>query len=125
MQELQQIPKVMELYEFYSQWEWRFGETPKFTNSIEKKFPWALVDLQCNVEKGVIVNGQVFSDCLAPPFIDLLNEQLSSKTITYDVPGVKLLCSNVKAQLEDAEGMMEQARDLWLPELEEWLAREI
>ena len=60
----------MEIYENYSKWDWRFGETPEFNYSLEKKFAWALVDVQFNVEKGVITSGRVFSDCLVPAFID-------------------------------------------------------
>jgi len=60
----------MEIYESYSKWEWRFGETPEFKNSLEHKFAWALVDVQFNVDKGLITSGQVFSDCLVPAFID-------------------------------------------------------
>jgi lipoate-protein ligase A len=29
---LRQIPELMKIYEGYSKWEWRFGETPQFTN---------------------------------------------------------------------------------------------
>lgn len=79
----------MEIYEGYNDWKWRFGETPQFTNSLEHKFPWALVDVQFNVEKGVIVKGQIFSDCLIPAFIDSLNEQLLTGTITYDEQGIR------------------------------------
>jgi lipoate-protein ligase A len=74
VKELEQIPKLMELYQGYTRWEWRFGETPTFTNGIEHKFDWALVDLELNVEKGRITNGRAWSDCLVPTFIDELNE---------------------------------------------------
>ena len=43
--DLEKIPKLMEIYDSYSKWEWRFGETPNFKNSLEKKFPWALMDI--------------------------------------------------------------------------------
>jgi len=42
--ELEQIPKLMEIYKKAEDWNWRFGSTPDFTNSIEHKFSWALVD---------------------------------------------------------------------------------
>jgi lipoate---protein ligase len=54
---LRQIPELMKLYESYSKWEWRFGETPAFTNGLEHKFAWALVDVQFEVKKGVISKG--------------------------------------------------------------------
>ena len=83
----------MEIYEGYKKWEWRFGETPEFKNGIEKKFDWALVDLEFNVEKGVITKGKVYSDCLIPVFIDELNEIIGSGKITYDEAGIQQIGS--------------------------------
>ena len=47
----------MEIYEQSAEWDWRFGQTPQFSNSLEHKFAWALVDVQFDVEKGKIVKG--------------------------------------------------------------------
>ena len=85
----------MEIYESSNDWDWRFGQTPDFSNSLEHKFDWALLDVQFNVEKGKIVKGQVFSDCLIPVFIDALNDELAKGEINYDVEGMKALCSKV------------------------------
>lgn len=43
-QELREIPKLVEIYEASADWNFRFGATPDFENSLEKKFSWALVD---------------------------------------------------------------------------------
>lgn len=83
----------MKIYNESSNWNWRFGETPNFSNSLEHKFAWALVDFQFDVEKGVIARGKCFSDCLVPPYIDLINEILATGSITYDVQGMKNLCN--------------------------------
>ena len=76
--ELLKIPELVDIFEGYSKWDWRFGETPTFKHQLEHKFAWALMDVQFNVEKGIIVTGKVFSDCLYPPFIDRLNSELAS-----------------------------------------------
>jgi len=55
--DLRLVPKLMEIYEESAKWDWRFGVTPDFSNSLEHKFDWALVDVQFNVEKGKIVTG--------------------------------------------------------------------
>ena len=34
----------MEIYESSSDWDWRFGQTPDFSNELEHKFDWALVE---------------------------------------------------------------------------------
>ena len=57
MKDLEQIPELMSIYHESEAWDWRFGETPEFSNSLEKKFDWALVDMQFDVEKGVITKG--------------------------------------------------------------------
>ena len=95
----------MELYESSSQWDWRFGQTPDFSNSLEHKFAWALVDVQFNVEGGKIIKGKVYSDCLIPAFIDALNEELATGAITYDVNGIKSLCAKVSKRFEGEDAM--------------------
>ena len=101
VKELEDIPRLMEIYKESENWEWRFGETPQFQNSLEKKFDWALVDFQFNVAHGLIKDGKCFSDCLVPAYIEAINEILGSGKITYDVAGMKNLCSQLRAKFED------------------------
>lgn len=105
----------MSIYEESSNWDWRFGQTPDFKNSIEHKFDWALIDVSFNVEKGRIVEAQVFSDCLIPAFIDAVNEELATGEITYDVSGVESLCKRVHSKFE-ADSAMDVVRDTYLPQ---------
>lgn len=127
VEEVQQIPRLMEAYNASTTWDWRFGQTPSFTNNIEKKFDWALMDFHFDVSKGVITRGQCFSDCLVPPYIDAINEILASGTITYDVPGVKSMCAQLRARFADdaANEMNQTLHGKYTPELEAWLTKEI
>jgi lipoate-protein ligase A len=133
--DLEKIPELMAIYERYAAWEWRFGSSPSFSHSLERKFDWALVDVHVDVQKGVITGGRVFSDCLVPPLIDAFNDELSSAaseasaegslgSIAYDVAGVAELCARVRARLGDDEGTR-VARDEYIPQLQEWLSAEI
>ena len=45
-------PKVREIYNDISQDDWLFGETPKFTNNLETRFNWGIMDIFFQVEKG-------------------------------------------------------------------------
>ena len=63
---------------------------------MEHKFDWALVDVQFSVERGLITEGKVFSDCLIPSFIDALNAELAKGDISYDEAGVADLCERVR-----------------------------
>ena len=115
--DLEKIDKLMEIYEGYKKWEWRFGETPQFTNSIEKKFDWALIDLEFNVEKGRITKGKVYSDCLVPNFIDEINVLLESGLITYDQAGVEQLGNQLRVKFADNEAITGK----YIPELVQWV----
>jgi lipoate-protein ligase A len=87
------IEKINELFRYYNSWEWKFGECPEFTNSLAHKFDWGLIDLCLRVEKGIIVESVVFSDCLVTEFIDYLNSALLSlkSRFNYDVNGINNL----------------------------------
>jgi lipoate---protein ligase len=127
VEELEKVPKIMEIYNKSKDREWVFGETPSFSNSLEKKFDWALVDVQFNVEKGLIAKGQCFSDCLVPPYIDAINEILATGTIPYSVEGIKLLCNQLRDKFsdDDANEMNQTLKGKYTSELEEWLIKEI
>jgi len=45
VKELEKITKLMDINDKCQKWDWRFGETPSFTNQIERKFDWALMDV--------------------------------------------------------------------------------
>ena len=99
--ELRKVDKVMELYENYKKWEWRFGETPQFSNVLEKKFDWDLMDVEFDVNKGKITKAKVYSDCLIPTFIDEMNEILGSGEINYDTNGMEELGTRLFNKFSD------------------------
>jgi hypothetical protein len=72
------------------------------------------------VEKGTVVGGKVYSDCLVPEFIDAMNFELGSKSYEYSVKGLSLLCEILGDKFADNEQVQG-----WIPELKEWLISEI
>ena len=76
------------------------------------------------MEKGKIVKGQVFSDCLVPVFIDALNEELAKGETTYDVAGMESLCSKVSSKFESQDAMA-QVSEKYIPDLQKWLIASI
>ncbi|CDW73105.1 lipoate-protein ligase a [Stylonychia lemnae] len=119
--DMKNIPKLMEIYENCQKWDWRFGETPSFTNQIEKKFEWALMDVQFDVQKGKISKGVVYSDSLLPTFIDEMNEILASGEISYDVEGIKDLGNKLSQKFQDNEVVINK----YVPELVQWMIEAI
>jgi len=47
-----------------------------------------------NVEKGIIIDGCAYTDCLVPAFIDELNDILKNGRLTYDLNGIEDLGRN-------------------------------
>jgi lipoate---protein ligase len=115
--DLEKIDQLREIYEGYKRWEWRFGETPSFTNSFEKKFDWALLDIELTVEKGLIKSGRCYTDCLVPTFIDELNEVLQSGQVSYDEAGMQGLGDKLSSRFQDNEAIISK----YIPELVTWM----
>ena len=58
----------------------RYGNTPPFTHVMEGRFPWAMVEVNVNSKKnGVITESKIYSDCLFPDLITILNEALEGR----------------------------------------------
>lgn len=61
-----------ELYQRYSSWEWRFGESPKFDIEFDTRFPWGGVEIGLSLEHGRIKKATVFSDAMDESFIEMI-----------------------------------------------------
>ena len=88
-------------YKLITSWEWLYGGSPSFTNSLEFKFNWGLVDLSLNVENGLICSAQLFSDTLQEGLIEnirsILSEiDFSQEKYSYDDEGVKALLTHIR-----------------------------
>ena len=54
--------RIAELREQYSSWAWRFGQRLPFTCRAAGRFPWGGVEIQLQVNEGVIRRAAVYSD---------------------------------------------------------------
>lgn len=76
---LERLSKERSLYETYtkySDWEWRFGSTPRFAHPIEKRFPWGKVTMDLEVHDARIKHVQIFSDAISVELIEFLQAHL-------------------------------------------------
>lgn len=53
-----------ELYEKYSSWKWRYGETPNFEINLYNRFTWGDLDINLNLKDAYISDIAVFSDAM-------------------------------------------------------------
>jgi lipoate---protein ligase len=61
-------------YERLKSWDWLYGHCPEFKYTIDNKFAWGMTEVTLNVVDGRIKEAKVYSDCLYPDFISLINE---------------------------------------------------
>lgn len=114
---LEYNPKAKEVYEKLTDKDWVFGQSPSFSNNLEEKFPWGLIDLHLEVARGgKIEKAKVFSDCLVPDFIDKLEEELNKKSYAYSKESFDKLGKCLKSQFEDKDNVQAMIDDLvaWL-----------
>lgn len=93
-------------FNMLTSWDWLYGNTPEFSNSLEHKFVWGLIDLSLNVINGRLTNAQIFSDTLDEHFIesirDALNEiDYSNVNYNYDNEGIERLINDVEKILKN------------------------
>lgn len=64
-------------------WKWIYGETLKFNHNIETKFDWGMIDLHFTSDDGIITDVKIYSDCLYPEFITIVEKCLTGKEYNY------------------------------------------
>lgn len=52
------------LYNKYSSWQWRYGESPNFDISFQKIFSWGEIEICFKCKDGYIVDSKVYSDAM-------------------------------------------------------------
>ena len=74
--------EIKKLYEKYSSWEWVYGRKFEFQYEVSERFAWGQVDVQFQVDSGMVTDVAVYSDSLKPEVIQLLPGQL--KYVRYN-----------------------------------------
>ncbi|MDF2677252.1 MAG: lipoate--protein ligase, partial [Bacillota bacterium] len=64
---------IGELYEKYSSWEWRFGQSPVFDISYTEKFTWGEVEFQFTQKNGEIIDSKIYTDAMDTELFNGLN----------------------------------------------------
>ena len=71
------MAEISRLAERNRSWEWNFGAKVPFTCEFEDRFPWGGVQIQLNVESGVIRQAKVYSDAMDWSFVTALEQALT------------------------------------------------
>ncbi|MCB9252808.1 MAG: lipoate--protein ligase [Flavobacteriales bacterium] len=69
----------------YSQWDWNFGYSPKYTFKKGIRTQGGHVEVYLNVEKGILMNVKIFGDFFVKRDIEEIERFLTGKTHKPDV----------------------------------------
>lgn len=81
---------VQELYEKYASWDWVYGRKFEFQYEISERFGWGQVDIQFQVDSGMITDAAVYSDSLKPEAIQELPGMLKGTRYNNQAMGEKV-----------------------------------
>jgi len=82
--------------EKYDQWDWNFGQSPKFNIQRSKRFSAGEIDLRLDVEKGYIQNMKIYGDFFGREPVEQLEEHLQGAR--YDRSEIEELLEPVEIE---------------------------
>lgn len=100
------------LYEKYSSWEWRYGESPSFDIELTERFDWGGIEIGLQLENGIIKRAIVYSDAMDEEFINMLPGMLE---------GCKFKSSDMAKRILDKP--LEEHRETYARDISEWLLK--
>ncbi len=91
--------EVENLQERYSSWEWTKGRKIPFTVQIEKRFAWGNIDLQMNVDGGIIKDAICYSDAMN----ENIGEEIARKLIGTEYVEDEAFLLKINEMVDDYE----------------------
>ena len=67
-------------YHHLKSYEWRLGETPEFSHSMEERFSFGEFNLLFLVQKGIILKCTIYSDTLHPEMVEIMSKKLEGRS---------------------------------------------
>jgi lipoate---protein ligase len=92
------LEKVKDLQESkYQTWDWNFGKAPAFEYHNSKRFPGGNLEINLNVEEGLISSSRICGDFMG--LIDLDKLESSLIGVKYDAPSVLQRIRNLELSM--------------------------
>lgn len=110
--DLSRAPGLLERYEEFKSWNWRFGQAPVFKMQMTEYLGFGLVEVHIDVESAVIVRAQIFSDALQSELIERLNEHLVG-TVLSEQGFARYCAQTLSHSREELHGEIREFSD-WL-----------
>ncbi|HHW58371.1 MAG TPA: lipoate--protein ligase [Clostridia bacterium] len=90
-EDIKKIDKLVK--EKYSTWEWNFGTSPDYSFKNEKKFTGGTVEVNLNVEKGIIKDIKIYGDFFGKYDVSEVENLL--KGVKHSEEEIKKVLSNI------------------------------
>jgi lipoate-protein ligase A len=90
------MAEIQRIAERNRSWEWNFGAKMPFTCEFEDRFPWGGIQIQLNVENGVISRAKVYSDSMDWSFVAVLEAALAGCRFQKEAVAEKLQSTAVE-----------------------------
>lgn len=111
VESLTQNAGLTSFYQKMQDWDWLYGQTLYFTHRFQERLSWGTVDVQLEVDSGMIRDARVYSDSLYPDLIAAVQATLV---------GIKYHPVVISAELNQV-GTAFPALNVEIKELEQWL----
>ncbi|RZA04718.1 MAG: lipoate--protein ligase [Proteobacteria bacterium] len=82
MASLNEIPELKAQFEQLSSFDWLYGRTLEFNQSMDAYLKLGFFDFHFRVENAVIAELQIFTDCLYPALVEEMHRALKGKAFT-------------------------------------------
>ena len=105
------LPGFSEQFARQSSWEWNFGQAPDFSHLLDNRFTWGGVELHFDVERGVIVRAQIYTDSLNPAPLEALASALQGTA--YRPEALAAACQALITAFPEQQNELQELAD-WL-----------
>ena len=108
-----EMAELSELYDKYSSWEWRYGQTPDFDIYFDNRFEWGGVELGITLKDGKIDEIKIYSDAGDADLFLKINELLKGKKLNKEIiiDSLEELKENNKKIIDDLQNWLSK-RDI-------------
>ena len=104
------MAEILRIAERNRSWDWNFGAKMPFSCEFEERFPWGGVQIQLDVDNGVIRQAKVYSDSMDWSFVAVLEELLQDCRLDH-VQLRERLAGKLGEIEEDILGLLLSERD--------------
>lgn len=115
-QHFHDLPNFTDKFAVQQSWDWNFGQTPPFNHHMDERFTWGGVDVYLDVEKGTILQANIFSDMLDPYPMEQLALRLTNQN--YNKASIEPCIQTLAAEMPQYAEVLTEFRLWFIPQID-------